>query len=189
MELDEQQVQTDTGEVAPAAGEQEDFEELIRGKYKEAFDARIRKILDGRLRKLREENEHLRWDCQQRKAESQRCISNLREQEAAVRERYPDYRWQEEIKNPQFGKLILAGMEPICAYEAVHSRELMGRAMQYAARRTRRQVAGSLASGMYRVRENGGRSIAVTANDPKALSSQDLADIRRRVLEGEKIRF
>ena len=42
---------------------------------------------------------------------------------------------------------------------------------------------------MSRVAENGGRSIAVTASDPRGLTSEDLADIRRRVLDGEKIRF
>ena len=38
-----------TGDTtAPDAGE--DFETLIRGRYKGEFDARVRKILDGRLR-------------------------------------------------------------------------------------------------------------------------------------------
>ena len=45
-----------TGDTAPDAGErQEDFEDLIRGRYKADFDARVRKILDGRLRGLRQE--------------------------------------------------------------------------------------------------------------------------------------
>ena len=47
-----------TGDTtAPDAGE--DFETLIRGRYKEQFDARVQKILDGRLRGLRRENERL----------------------------------------------------------------------------------------------------------------------------------
>ena len=37
-----------------------DFETLIKGDYKEAFDSRVQKILDGRLRQLRQENERLR---------------------------------------------------------------------------------------------------------------------------------
>ena len=42
----------------------------------------------------------------------------------------------------------------------------------------------------YRVAENGGHSSsAVTRTDPKALDSAQLADIRRRVQRGEKIRF
>lgn len=39
-----------TGDTAPDAGEQEDFAALIRGRYKADFDARVQKILDGRLR-------------------------------------------------------------------------------------------------------------------------------------------
>ena len=52
MDMEEKgtQVCDQTGDTAPDAGEQEDFEALIRGRYKEAFDARVRKILDGRLR-------------------------------------------------------------------------------------------------------------------------------------------
>ena len=42
----------------PDAGE--DFEALIRGRCKEEFDARVKKILDGRLRGLRQENQRLR---------------------------------------------------------------------------------------------------------------------------------
>ena len=183
------QVCTQTGETASAAGEQETFEDLIRGKYKADFDARVQKILDGRLRKLRQENESLRRTGADRKAEQARYLAALQAQEREMQGKYPGYRWQEELRNPQFGRLILSGIEPMQAYEAVHARELMERAMRYASDRTRRQVAGSLASGMGRVPENRGRSIAVTSNDPRSLSSSDLADIRRRVLEGEKIRF
>ena len=49
-----------TGDAAPDAGEQEDFESLIRGRYKEEFDAKVRKILDGRLRGMRQENQQLK---------------------------------------------------------------------------------------------------------------------------------
>ena len=48
-----------TGDTAPDAGEQEAFSALIRGQYKEQFDARVQKILDGRLRGLRQENARL----------------------------------------------------------------------------------------------------------------------------------
>ena len=62
MDMEEKgtQVCDQTGDTAPDAGEQEDFEALIRGRYKEAFDARVRKILDGRLRGMRQENQHLK---------------------------------------------------------------------------------------------------------------------------------
>ena len=73
-----------TGGTAPDAGEQEKdaeegFEALIRGKYKEEFDARVRRILDGRLRGLRQENERLR----QAAAEAE--IVGRRQQEEQLR--------------------------------------------------------------------------------------------------------
>lgn len=195
MDMEEKgtQVCDQTGDTAPDAGEQEDFEALIRGRYKEAFDARVRKILDGRLRGMRQENQHLKEQQEktdrERRAEAAGHIDRLRRQAGELQRLYPDFCWQEEMRREDFGRLILAGVEPRTAYETVHGRELMEKAMRYAAGRTRRQVAGSLASGMGRVAENGGRSIAVTASDPRGLTSEDLADIRRRVLDGEKIRF
>ena len=59
------QAAPDAGEQQVPAGEQgvpggeEDFETLIRGRYKGEFDARVRRILDGRLRGLRQENARL----------------------------------------------------------------------------------------------------------------------------------
>ena len=48
-----------TGDTAPDAGEQENFAALIRGRYKADFDARVQKILDGRLR----ETDHRKIEC------------------------------------------------------------------------------------------------------------------------------
>ena len=41
----------------------------------------------------------------------------------------------------------------------------------------------------YRVAENGGRRRSVSRWDPKGLSGAELAAIRKRVQDGEKIRF
>lgn len=136
-----------TGGTAPDAGEQEkdaeeSFEALIRGKYKEEFDARVRRILDGRLRGLRQENERLR----QAAAEAE--IVGRRQQEEQLR----------------------------CA-------------MEFAVRRARQQMVQSIASGGSRVAENAGRRRSVSRWDPRGLSGEELAAIRKRVQSGEKIRF
>lgn len=136
-----------TGDTAPDAGEQEKdaeegFEALIRGKYKEEFDARVRRILDGRLRGLRQENERLR----QAAAEAE--IVGRRQQEEQLR----------------------------CA-------------MEFAVRRARQQLVQSIASGGSRVAENAGRRRSVSRWDPRGLSGEELAAIRKRVQSGEKIRF
>lgn len=126
-----------TGDTAPDAGEQEDFAALIRGRYKADFDARVQKILDGRLRGLRQENARLRQEREQRQEQARQALE----------------------------------------------------AMAYSAKRTARQAARSIASVGRRPAENGGRCVGVTGSDPRGLTSRELADIRRRVMEGEKISF
>ncbi len=146
--LKEQQVtaeETTGGEIVPDAGGQEDFESLIKGKYKADFDGRVRKILDGRLRGLRQENMRLRQEAEERQRSE--AVAALRQQEQ------------------------------------------LRQAMDYAVRRTRQQMAQSIASGGSRVAENGGRRPSISRLDPSALTAQELADIRKRVREGEKIRF
>ena len=147
LEKTAQETAEETGGMAPDAGEQqvpdgeqgvpggeEDFETLIRGRYKGEFDARVRRILDGRLRGLRQENERLR--------------------------------------------------EMAAATEAQ-----LQAAMEFAVIRARQQMAQAIASGGSRVAENGGRRRSVSRWDPKGLSGAELAAIRKRVQDGEKIRF
>ena len=61
--------------------------------------------------------------------------------------------------------------------------------MGYAAAQARSQMARSIASGGGRAAENRGGSRSVTRSDPRGLTSRELADIRKRVQDGEKIRF
>ena len=104
MDMEEKgtQVCDQTGDTAPDAGEQEDFEALIRGRYKEAFDARVRKILDGRLRGMRQENQYLKEQQEktdrERRAEAAGRIERLRRQEGELQKVYPDFCWQEEMR-------------------------------------------------------------------------------------------
>lgn len=178
-----------TGEEAPDAGERQDFETLIRGPYKAEFDARVQKILDGRLRSLRRENEALRRRDGQRQETARAAFAALPEAQQAVQAVYPEFDWQREAENREFTRLIAAGVAPRTAYEVVHSAELMSRAMAYAARQTAQRAARSVAAGARRVRENGGAGTAVSRTDPGKLTSGELAEIRRRVMDGEKIRF
>ena len=52
-------------------------------------------------------------------------------------------------------------------------------------------VVGGLAGllGGRRIPENAGRSASVSRPDPGKLTSRELADIRKRVMDGEKISF
>ena len=180
------------------------FETLIRGKYKAAFDARVQKILDGRLKNLRRENEQLRANADGQSADGRSAdgrsaddgleaaavsLACLERDAGAIRAVYPDFSWQTELENPAFARLIGAGVDGRTAYEVVHRQEILRRAMAYAARRAADGTARSIASGARPVAENGGRSVSVSRPDPRKLTSDELADIRKRVQNGEKIRF
>ena len=67
--------------------------------------------------------------------------------------------------------------------------EQLRRAMEFAVERARQQMTQAIASGGSRVAENGGRRRSVSRWDPKGLSGKELAEIRKRVQGGEKIRF
>lgn len=164
------------GQAAPDAGEQEAFSALIRGQYKEQFDARVQKILDGRLRGLRRESQA-------------GAVLRLQAEEGRIRQVYPDFDWRREMASPRFGRLVTAGVDGRTAYEIVHRQELLKAAMGYAAAQARSQMARSIASGGGRAAENRGGSRSVTRSDPRGLTSRELADIRKRVQDGEKIRF
>ena len=166
-------------QAAPDAGEQDDFAELIRGRYKAQFDARVQKILDGRLR----------GETEERRQAQAGALLRLQAEEGRIRQVYPDFDWQRELASPQFGRLVTAGVDGQTAYELVHRQELLKAAMHYAAAQTRSEMARAIASGGSRAAENRGGSRTVTRSDPRSLTSRELAAIRRRVQDGEKIRF
>ena len=155
---DPAQAGTHTGGTAPDAGErQEDFEELIRGRYKADFDARVKKILDGRLRGLRQEVTDLRQREKLRQVQIQYYLDRLPEQEKQVRMVHPEFRLQKEMENPRFFRLVQAGVEPREAYEMVHRRELTAKAMHFAAQaaaRATRTMPGAAPASAVRTRES-----------------------------------
>lgn len=167
----------------------EEFEELIRGRYKEQFDQRVQKILEGRLKNLRQENDRLRESAEGNKREALSRIEALESSAAKIQEDYPDFDWQKEMRDPTFGALIVAGIDGRTAYEMVHRDRLRQSAADAAARTATEQVARSIASGGARVEENGGKNGAVLRGDPRSLTSRELSEIRNRVRHGEKIRF
>ena len=102
---------------------------------------------------------------------------------------HPEFRLQKEMENPRFFRLVQAGVEPREAYEMVHRRELTAKAMHFAAQVAARQAVRVVESGGRRIPENAGRSASVSRPDPGKLTSRELADIRKRVMDGEKISF
>lgn len=189
MQNDHEQKTGITPEATDTAGSAAEFEELIQGRYRQSFQQRVQQILEGRLRTLRQENELLRRQSEQRRAFETGCVERLAQEAEDIRRLYHDFDWQAEMRDPVFGRMIAAGIDGRTAYAATHSRQLLAQAMRYGAQRAGQQLSRTVASGGRRVVENGGGNTAVTHTDPKALTAAELAEIRRRVQRGEKIRF
>lgn len=91
----------------------------------------------------------------------------------------------------QFTQLIHNGIDAKTAYEVIHKDDLYGGAMQYAAQQTAQKVVNNIQSRASRPVENGvnAQSGIVTKTDPEQFTKADLAEIRRRVARGEKIKL
>lgn len=178
-----------SGQVPETEASAAEFEALIHGRCREAFKQRVQQILEGRLRALRLENECFRRSEEQRRAFESGCVERLAREAEELRRLYGEFDWQREMRDPTFGRLIAAGVDGRTAYAATHSRQLLAQAVRYGARRAGEQLSRTVASGGSRIAENGGGSSAVTRTDPRKLTPEELAEIRRRVQRGEKIRF
>lgn len=120
-----------------------------------------------------------------------------------LRESIPDFDIDTEAADPRFAHLVMqpphgAGLSLEEAYHVLHRAETM-EAMHkkqlqlagYAARSAARKLADAIMSGSMRPVENGisGYASVITAIDPRKLSREERADIRRRVNSGEKIHW
>ena len=166
-----------------------DFDALIKGEYKQAFEEKVQKILDGRLRSLRQENERLHQAQAAQEAADVERVAQLADQAEEIKGVYPAFDWEQEMRDAGFARLIRSGVDGRTAYEVVHRQELLRQAVRYGAMAAREQVSKSLQSGGHRVAENGGHSVSVLKSDPRGLTPAQLADNRRRVQKGEKISF
>ena len=112
------------------------------------------------------------------------------EQADRTRQAYPGFDLQKELEDPVFTRQLLAGVDMRAAYVAAHEEEILSAAMAYAAGRTEKRIAGSIAAGLSRPAENGRRSTArAAAPDIGSLSRAEFQALERRVAAGERISF
>ena len=148
------------------------------------------------MKSLERENAQLRRASQY--TEEQREWDGLLAQGEELKQTYPAFDMDNEMLNPQFGKLLATFQRSgfpnavQIAYETVHRDEIMGGAMQYAVQQTQQKISNSIQSGMTRPQENGTSQTAAgapTALDPSKLSREQIEDIKRRAARGERITF
>lgn len=113
------------------------------------------------------------------------------EQAEKLKEIYPGFELEQELKDERFLKLLGSQVDMQTAYEVVHNREIIPAAMQYAARAIEQKLARSLRSSAERPVENGirGGGAVMMGSSVSRMSKKDYAAVCRMVERGERISF
>lgn len=145
------------------------------------------------IRKMERENAELRKQVQEKTRRDQQAqqYAQWMEQAKQAKALYPSLDLNVEAKNPQFLRLLNAGVDVGTAYAVVHKDEIIPAAMQYTAKTVEKKIADKIIANGARPTENGisSQSAAISKSDVSQLSKADRDEIRRRVARGEKIRF
>lgn len=113
------------------------------------------------------------------------------EQAEKLKEIYPGFELEQELKDERFLKLLGSQVDMQTAYEVVHNREIIPAAMQYAARAIEQKLARSLRSSAERPVENGirGGGAVMMGSNVSRMSKKDYAAVCRMVERGERVSF
>lgn len=145
------------------------------------------------IRKIERENADLKKQMREQsvRENADRIYSEWLEQSDALKQIYPNFDLDAEIKNPRFVDLLKNNVDVRTAYEVLHKDDIIRGAMQFTADTVQTKLANNIIAGRNRPSENGigQTSTAVVKNDVSQLSRADREEIIRRVARGEKIRF
>lgn len=145
------------------------------------------------IRKIERENADLKKQMREQsvRENADRIYAGWLEQSDALKQIYPNFDLDAEIKNPRFVDLLKNNVDVRTAYEVLHKDSIISGAMRFAADTVQKKLANNIIAGGNRPSENGigQTSPAVVKNDVSQLSRADREEIIRRVARGEKIRF
>ena len=145
------------------------------------------------LQRLRDENARLLLDWRLR-ADRQRAKRQLQQwygEAQLLCDKYPDFRLEIEVRNPLFLSLLRAGISFENAYKVIHLDEIVAEAMRSSAADAERAVVDNVRAKGSRPRENGtaAQSAFTVKGDVSRLTRKERAEIARRSLRGETVRF
>lgn len=190
--------------------EEQTFEALLRENpaYKSAYDARVKKALDGRFRQVRSMEEAfsrlepvVKALCKHRGISEQEperlleadpgAFARVEMEARQAKRKYPALDLNREMQNPKFGILVARGVPVEAAYALTHGQELLGSAMAYAVRRAKEDLAAGMQASAARPTETGlgAQSAAVGGLDPARLTKAQRKAVREKVARGERVTF
>lgn len=146
-------------------------------------------------KKIEAENEYFR---KQREADEQRrgaqeTYNNWLGQANSMKNQYPNFNLDAEIRNPQSGKQFLQVLQATgdvrAAYHAINFDKILPSVAQQAEQKGKEEIVNNIQSRRSRPLENGANSSAgvIVKNDPSKWTDKDLDEVLRRVSMGEMI--
>ena len=145
------------------------------------------------VQKLERENAEFKrmqqMQANQQKAEQQ--IAQWVQQGEEAKKTYPDFDFKTEARDPEFMKMLKAGIPVQTAYEVKHMNTLLTGAARVAAQQAEQQTVARIKDKASRPAENGmsSQSASIIKSDVSSLTKADRAEIARRAARGERISF
>ena len=145
------------------------------------------------MKKMEKENAELKKQMQEQanKEKGAKLYAQWMDQAKEAKKTYPSLDLNVEAKNPQFLQLLHSGVDVGTAYMVIHKDEIIPAAMQFTAKTVEQKITNKIMSNGARPAENGinSQSATITKSDVSQLSKQDIAEIMKRVANGERISF
>lgn len=112
-------------------------------------------------------------------------------QEAQFKQKAPDFSLREELANPEFERLLAAGVDVETAFNVIHQDEIMSGAMNYTAKKAVEKTVNDIKARGMRPSENG---LGTTATEPKRktvgeMTGEEILEMANKAKKGEKISF
>lgn len=112
-------------------------------------------------------------------------------QEAQFKQKAPDFSLREELANPEFERLLAAGVNVETAFNVIHQDEIMSGAMNYTAKKAVEKTVNDIKARGMRPSENG---LGTTATEPKRktvgeMTGEEILEMANKAKKGEKISF
>ena len=141
---------------------------------------------EEKMNKVVKELEDLKAEKQQ-----QEYINQWEKEANELKQQIPDFDFDEELQNDKFNSLITYGWSLKDAYEAVHAKDIINKVVPKAVEQAKAKTVQSIRAKGLRPNENGitSNSPANIKNSVDKLDDKDFEEIKRRVRNGDKIKF
>jgi hypothetical protein len=141
------------------------------------------------MQKLQRDSEELQRLHQIQQAQQQ--LYKWMQEAEGVKSKFPSFDLHTELKNRDFKGMLKSGVSVETAYKTLHMDEINEATARAAAQTASQQMAASIKAKAARPAENGTsrQSAAIVKSDVYSLSREDRAEVIRRAMRGETIKF